>query len=307
MSGNDEFKAYFKVKNNADFRMRFADRAYRHCYKNGVLTDANAGAVWDSLCSFIEKAILCEIARWGDERGYLYDYDHWYKEWQDVKNDIHGRANRLITALKSAKMYPSTQPPQFLDGSQEIRDVFLRTKDAFQLTIRRRTSSDLICYTLDGNDPRTWDLSGNVSQTARQVDAESEDITIYNTSVIKARSKNGNVWSPLVELTIESDTAINPTGIEITENDTKDIILFQNYPNPFHSSTIIKYSLQKPNHTTLKVYNLVGIELETLVNDFQTVGEHEITWQPKELSGGIYFCRLQVGKFSKTIKLILHK
>ena len=307
MSGTDEFKAYFKVKNNTDFRMKFADRAYRHCYDNGVLADANAGAVWDSLCYFIEKAILCEIARWGDERGSLYDYNHWYKEWKDVKDDIQGRAGTLIARLKSANMYPSVLPPKFLDGSQEIKDDSVHTNTGFQLTIQRAGTSGTIYYTTDGNDPRSWDLSGDALPAAKQVSAADESVIINYTTVVKARCKDGNVWSPLHDLTIVLDSAINPSGVEITENDTKDFMLCQNFPNPFLSSTIIKYSLQKPNHTTLKVYNLVGQELETLVNEFQTVGEYIITWQPKELSGGIYFYRLRVGEFSETMKLILSK
>ena len=74
------FNVYPKVHRNIDFKMKFADRTYKHCFNNGVMTDANVSVVWDSLCFFIEKPILCEIARWGDERGSVYDYNHWHKE-----------------------------------------------------------------------------------------------------------------------------------------------------------------------------------------------------------------------------------
>ena len=83
--------------------------------------------------------------------------------------------------------------------------------------------------------------------------------------------------------------------------------LNQNYPNPFNPTTTIKYHLQKPGNIILTLYNLAGQELETLVNEFQTAGEHEINWQPKGLPGGIYFYRLQAGDFSETKKLILQK
>lgn len=94
-----------------------------------------------------------------------------------------------------------------------------------------------------------------------------------------------------------------------------EFCLSQNYPNPFNPSTIIRYTLQKSSHTTLKIYNLFGQELETLVNEFQTVGEHEINWQPQGLPSGIYFYRLQANDpseslgqyFSETKKLILRK
>lgn len=83
--------------------------------------------------------------------------------------------------------------------------------------------------------------------------------------------------------------------------------LYQNYPNPFNPTTTIKYNLHKSNDVTLKIYNLIGQELETLVNGFQTAGKHEINWQPNGLPSGIYFYRLQSGEFSQAKKLILQK
>jgi hypothetical protein len=71
--------------------------------------------------------------------------------------------------------------------------------------------------------------------------------------------------------------------------------LFQNYPNPFNPVTVINYYLNYSTQVTLKIYNLSGQVIETLVDGFQAAGEHEISWQPEGLSGGIYFCRLQAG------------
>ncbi len=87
----------------------------------------------------------------------------------------------------------------------------------------------------------------------------------------------------------------------------KTSVLFQNYPNPFNPSTIIKYNLHESDFVTLKIYNLSGQELETLVNGFQTAGEQEMIWQPKGLPSGIYFYRLQTSEFSKAKKLTLQK
>jgi len=83
--------------------------------------------------------------------------------------------------------------------------------------------------------------------------------------------------------------------------------LNQNYPNPFNPSTIIQYDLQESGHVELKIFDLAGKEVETLVNGFQTAGEHHITWQPKGLSSGVYFYRLSSGSFSETKKLILEE
>jgi len=86
-----------------------------------------------------------------------------------------------------------------------------------------------------------------------------------------------------------------------------DFKLYQNYPNPFNPSTRIKYKLIKSSDITLKIYNLVGQEIATLVNEFQPAGEYAITWQPKGLPSGLYFYKIQAGVFSETRKLILQK
>jgi len=70
---------------------------------------------------------------------------------------------------------------------------------------------------------------------------------------------------------------------------------------------MIKYKLHKSNHIKLKIYNLVGQEIETLVNEFQPAGEHEITWQPNGLPSGLYFYKIQAGEYSEAKKLILQK
>ena len=83
--------------------------------------------------------------------------------------------------------------------------------------------------------------------------------------------------------------------------------LYQNYPNPFNSITTIKYNLPKSDIIILKVYNLIGQEIETLIDCFQLAGEHKINWVAKGLPSGIYFYRLQAGECTETKKLILQK
>jgi V8-like Glu-specific endopeptidase len=92
-----------------------------------------------------------------------------------------------------------------------------------------------------------------------------------------------------------------------TKTHPSSFILSQNYPNPFNPSTIIKYNLKKANDVGLKIYSISGQEIEILVNGFQTIGEYEISLQPKGMPSGIYFYRLQAGEFSETRKLIFQK
>jgi hypothetical protein len=71
--------------------------------------------------------------------------------------------------------------------------------------------------------------------------------------------------------------------------------LSQNYPNPFNPSTRIKYSLAKGENVTLKIYDMLGREIETLVNRYEDPGNYEVEFAPKNLSDGVYIYRLQAG------------
>ncbi|MFA7361978.1 MAG: T9SS type A sorting domain-containing protein [Candidatus Kapaibacterium sp.] len=84
--------------------------------------------------------------------------------------------------------------------------------------------------------------------------------------------------------------------------------LFQNYPNPFNQSTIIKYQLSKPSFISIKIYNLSGKELTTLINKHQQSGTHEIEFNASNLSSGVYFYSMfKDNKLSDTKKLLLIK
>jgi len=86
-----------------------------------------------------------------------------------------------------------------------------------------------------------------------------------------------------------------------------DFQLHQNYPNPFNPLTTIKYSLTKYEFVTIKIYNLAGQEVETLINRHQAAGEHQVKWIAEGLPSGIYFYRLRAGEYAETRKLILQK
>ncbi|MDX2128160.1 MAG: T9SS type A sorting domain-containing protein [Chloroherpetonaceae bacterium] len=88
-----------------------------------------------------------------------------------------------------------------------------------------------------------------------------------------------------------------PTGYELA----------QNYPNPFNPATTIRYSVPSVENVSLKIYDVLGREVATLVNTRQTAGNYSVTFNAANLSSGVYFYRLQTGSFSTTRKMMLIK
>jgi hypothetical protein len=83
--------------------------------------------------------------------------------------------------------------------------------------------------------------------------------------------------------------------------------LFQNYPNPFNPSTTITFSVGTYGYTSLRVYDVLGREVLTLVSEELSAGEHSREWNASNLPSGVYFYRLQSGTYSETKKLLLLK
>ncbi|MCX6120642.1 MAG: alpha-amylase family glycosyl hydrolase [Ignavibacteriales bacterium] len=95
----------------------------------------------------------------------------------------------------------------------------------------------------------------------------------------------------------------------VMENEAKPKVfkLDQNFPNPFNPSTHINYSLAQSGFVSLKVYNTLGENVQTLVSDYKHLGDYSLTFNGNRLSSGIYFLRLQQGSLTSTKKLLLLK
>jgi len=83
--------------------------------------------------------------------------------------------------------------------------------------------------------------------------------------------------------------------------------LSQNYPNPFNPSTKIKYSIPHSSKVVIKLFDILGNEIETLVNEEKPAGEYRFQLNAASLSSGVYFYRIQAGSFVETRKMVLMK
>jgi len=107
-------------------------------------------------------------------------------------------------------------------------------------------------------------------------------------------------------------TVEQPVSVSGNELSVNKFELNQNYPNPFNPSTTIRYSIPSDGFVKLSVFNTLGEEVRTLVNEFKEAGSYEINFSAiggnaAELSSGIYFYKLQAGDFVQTKKMILMK
>jgi hypothetical protein len=137
----------------------------------------------------------------------------------------------------------------------------------------------------------------------------SIDVTAYVTGAEscywRVRAYNPAGWGPWSEAW---EFYINITDIDDTDHLVPDNYhLFQNYPNPFNGSTTFRFTLTEPCIVTIKIYDLLGRELEALVDaDYQS-GEHTITWDAEMMPSGIYFARMVTSSKSSNIRMTLLK
>lgn len=223
LDSNYEFSRMWNATER--FRLRFADRVFKHCFNDGAMTDHRVLALWNNLCDFIESAMVAESARWGDERKFPNEWQigqggtdgstgltltvrqHWNPARQAVARDLTGRRDRMVTSLRGANRYPGVDPPLFRNGSGIIEAAELAVDAGFQVTFENPNSSGSIHYTLDGSDP--FDRSTPA--------ANLQSITISRSAFLRARVLSGSTWSPVRDLVIHLDGGQDLSKLKITE------------------------------------------------------------------------------------------
>ena len=191
-----------------------------------------------------------------------------------------------------------------------------------------------LCYETENSDiyfsdiQGGWNGIGNINAYPEFVDTANGDYHLANNSPCIGTgidsTEIGGVWyyCPLTDL--DGNPRPNPPGtmpdmgayengpaVGVEEDNLATIpasyYISQNFPNPFNPSTKIKYSIPQSSNVVIKVFDILGSEIETLVNEEKPSGTYVITWYAENLPSGIYFYRLQAGSFIETKKMILIK
>ena len=181
----------------------------------------------------------------------------------------------------------------------------------------------------------TWEAvkitSNNHGAHTIKIDEHGNIYAVTLINGIYCSTNNGNIWNEMNTDLSEIDilaSAISPEGyiylgtqsgslfrsINVTTSVqtiestiSSKIKLEQNYPNPFNPSTTLSYSVSQASFVKLKVYDCLGNEIETLVNDTKQSGIYQINFNGKRLSSGVYYYKLQVGNTSLVKKMLLLK
>jgi hypothetical protein len=122
-------------------------------------------------------------------------------------------------------------------------------------------------------------------------------VDCWNDKIFVADSRYG---MPIIRNTLMTNMADQQTVPSTFQ-------LLQNYPNPFNPSTKIKYSVPQSSNVDLKVYDILGNEIEILVSEEKPIGTYEVTWYAENLPSGVYFYQLKAGSFLETRKMLLLK
>ncbi|RKY92865.1 MAG: hypothetical protein DRQ13_10045 [Ignavibacteriae bacterium] len=173
---------------------------------------------------------------------------------------------------------------------------------------------DIECYDPDDNYFGDLNVNDDCSYTGGNwaiewQSAHIEGVDWYNCGAAHTQPLNANLKAYAAWWLWASLAGWDPvTGIVKSQNtNPNEFKLYQNYPNPFNPGTTISYSIQKAGIVTLKVFNILGNEVATLINEQKSAGYHSVDFNAVELPSGVYVYELRSGNFTESKKLILMK
>jgi len=158
----------------------------------------------------------------------------------------------------------------------------------------------LLKYNTDGVEQWAARYNGTADQDD---DLEAIGIDSKNNIYITGGARETGTSEDVVTIKYSQTS----TNVNEEEKSISDFKLLQNYPNPFNPATCIEYRVVSSEYVTLKIYDVLGNEIEVLVNEEKPAGIYEVNFDASGLTSGIYYYRFQAGSFSETKKMMLIK
>ncbi|MCH7965142.1 MAG: T9SS type A sorting domain-containing protein [Bacteroidetes bacterium] len=174
-----------------------------------------------------------------------------------------------------------------------------RAKQHLSALILNMVSNKIGQYTVVTDDGRDV---GDVVQYVSELIIDGDDT---NDELAKDLAESVNNQQTIATGIVPEGTIVFKQGL--LSGEVLTYKLFDNYPNPFNPATTIKYQIPNAGFVTLNVYDVLGNEVATLVNERKEEGRYEITFDASTLSSGVYIYQLRVNEFVDTKKMILMK
>jgi hypothetical protein len=260
---------HFKLATNEEFRILMADRIYKFFFNNGTLTPDKVTELFLSRAQEIEMAIIGESARWGDafhEPARTKDDDWQFAVDDIVYNYFPYRTDIVLEQLQEVGWYPGFQPPVFLLNDNPISGDVIKTNAGINIKIQNPWDFGLICYTTNGDDPRT--TGGGISASA-VTSVNPVDVTFNAIAMLKSRIKLGEEWSALHELLI------------LMPDDKSNLKITEIHYHPEENS-----ELNSDDYEFLELKNIGGSPINLSACNFGTTGIHYTFPENTILNGG---------------------
>lgn len=263
---------------------------------------------WINIFSGTGTTLLTDNAEAGFTKWVTYD------SWGVVKSNAHSPVNSFSDSPKgnyknNANNSMTLKNPVNASGSDALVLSFWQ-KYAVQ------SDKDYCRVEISSNNGATWQQAVRYTGTVSTIHQCQIDITKYanHSSNVKVRFRLTADASTIADGWYVDDiliTGYTNSGQSLSdENESNTPIKFtveQNYPNPFNPSTVIRYFLSENGYTSLKIYDIAGKEVATILNENKIAGNYEVTFNGNNLSSGVYFYKIQSGSFSAVRRMFLIK
>jgi hypothetical protein len=131
--------------------------------------------------------------------------------------------------------------------------------------------------------------------------------TMNNNGTAHVQIQVGTLRNPAYRDTLNFIATTDPSVNVNEEFNNNDYFLAQNYPNPFNPSTKIEFQIKSAGFVSLEVYNILGVKVSTLINEYMPIGNYVADFVASDLASGVYIYNLSVNNFTQTRKMILEK
>jgi hypothetical protein len=292
-----------------------------------------SGYTWDSSATtkqqfdslnnrIVQSQFQYRTRRWMKAKQYFYSYDSLNRKVEEISESGD---NRNVWNAKNRKIYGYAN-----DGKLQVILSLNKKKDDWIVSKKSEYEYDdngnVIKILRESWDGEHWDKYSETFYTYGVKNKSKEEKDYYwrdslwvplswnsylydgQNNILEEINRfwRDSVWVP----SIRYKYAYQPLAVDKSENDFKQhIFLSPNFPNPFNPQTTIRYSLSGKSHVTVSIYNLLGENITTLVDEVQEAGDKSIVFDvnsiKSSLASGIYFYRLQTGLSVVTRKMLL--